>query len=169
MTQIFVGTPTTKLCLSFPHTRCTSAFLPIGPASFTGEDVAEFHIHGGRSVVVSLFEALSQIPDSRMAEAGEFTKRCVCVRVCWQFCLQLNPLVNQSLIFFSSSLSLSFSLSLSLFLSLFFLSGFTRQSVLQRQVGSDGSRRTCRSDQRRNTRTTQAGTPTAQCVLLYCV
>ncbi|KJE95117.1 tRNA modification GTPase TrmE, variant [Capsaspora owczarzaki ATCC 30864] len=46
-----------------------------GPRSFTGEDVAEFHIHGGRSIIEALFEALSELPDTRMADAGEFTKR----------------------------------------------------------------------------------------------
>src|SRR6187399_231433 len=46
-----------------------------GPASATGEDVAEFHIHGGRAVLASLFEALGAIDDLRPAEPGEFTRR----------------------------------------------------------------------------------------------
>lgn len=46
-----------------------------GPASFTGEDVAEFHIHGGYAVVAGFLEALSKIPNLRNAEAGEFTRR----------------------------------------------------------------------------------------------
>jgi len=46
-----------------------------GPASFTGEDTAEFHLHGGRAVVSSLLSALSHMPGCRMAEAGEFTRR----------------------------------------------------------------------------------------------
>jgi len=46
-----------------------------GPASATGEDVAEFHIHGGRAVLASLFAALSAIEDVRAAEPGEFTRR----------------------------------------------------------------------------------------------
>jgi tRNA modification GTPase len=46
-----------------------------GPASATGEDVAEFHIHGGRAVLASLFAALSAIEDLRAAEPGEFTRR----------------------------------------------------------------------------------------------
>lgn len=46
-----------------------------GPASFTGEDVAEFHIHGGYAVVSGFLEALSKIPNLRSAEAGEFTRR----------------------------------------------------------------------------------------------
>ncbi len=45
------------------------------PESFTGEDVVEFQIHGGRAVVQSLLEALSQIEDCRFAEPGEFTRR----------------------------------------------------------------------------------------------
>lgn len=46
-----------------------------GPASFTGEDVAEFHIHGGYAVVAGFLEALSNCPGLRNAEAGEFTRR----------------------------------------------------------------------------------------------
>jgi len=46
------------------------------PASATGEDVAEFHVHGGRAVLASLFAALSALDaDLRPAEAGEFTRR----------------------------------------------------------------------------------------------
>lgn len=48
-----------------------------GPASFTGEDVAEFHVHGGRAVVDALLEALGRLPGLRPAEAGEFTRRAV--------------------------------------------------------------------------------------------
>jgi tRNA modification GTPase len=46
-----------------------------GPASATGEDVAEFHVHGGRAVLSSLFAALSGFEDVRAAEPGEFTRR----------------------------------------------------------------------------------------------
>jgi tRNA modification GTPase len=46
-----------------------------GPASTTGEDVAEFHVHGGRAVLGSLFAALSAIQKLRAAEPGEFTRR----------------------------------------------------------------------------------------------
>jgi tRNA modification GTPase len=46
-----------------------------GPASFTGEDCAEFHLHGGRAVVSVLAEALSGFEGVRPAEAGEFTRR----------------------------------------------------------------------------------------------
>ncbi len=47
------------------------------PASFTGEDVAEFHVHGGRAVVDALLAALGRLPGLRPAEAGEFTRRAV--------------------------------------------------------------------------------------------
>ena len=46
-----------------------------GPASATGEDVAEFHVHGGRAVLAALFAALSTFEDVRPAEPGEFTRR----------------------------------------------------------------------------------------------
>ncbi|HEY0852297.1 MAG TPA: tRNA uridine-5-carboxymethylaminomethyl(34) synthesis GTPase MnmE [Bradyrhizobium sp.] len=46
-----------------------------GPASATGEDVAEFHVHGGRAVLASLFAALSAFENVRPAEPGEFTRR----------------------------------------------------------------------------------------------
>lgn len=46
-----------------------------GPRSFTGEDCAEFHIHGGRAVVAAVLGALGQLDGLRQAEAGEFTRR----------------------------------------------------------------------------------------------
>jgi tRNA modification GTPase len=46
-----------------------------GPASETGEDVAEFQVHGGRAVVRAVLDALATIPDCRMAEPGEFARR----------------------------------------------------------------------------------------------
>ncbi len=46
------------------------------PASFTGEDVAEFHIHGGRATVEAVLLALGSL-GLRPAEAGEFTRRAV--------------------------------------------------------------------------------------------
>ncbi len=45
------------------------------PHSFTGEDVAEFHIHGGRTTVGAVLEALSALHGLRPAEPGEFTRR----------------------------------------------------------------------------------------------
>ncbi|WP_336801218.1 tRNA uridine-5-carboxymethylaminomethyl(34) synthesis GTPase MnmE [Kaistia sp. MMO-174] len=49
-------------------------FFP-GPASFTGEDVAELQVHGGRAVIASLLKTLGGLPGYRQAEAGEFTRR----------------------------------------------------------------------------------------------
>ncbi|TSE05899.1 tRNA uridine-5-carboxymethylaminomethyl(34) synthesis GTPase MnmE [Mesorhizobium intechi] len=49
-------------------------FFP-GPASFTGEDVAEFHVHGGRAVVARMLEIFSGFEGVRHAEPGEFTRR----------------------------------------------------------------------------------------------
>jgi tRNA modification GTPase len=46
-----------------------------GPASATGEDVAELHVHGGRAVLAALFASLSTIENVRAAEPGEFTRR----------------------------------------------------------------------------------------------
>src|SRR6202166_3098196 len=46
-----------------------------GPASATGEDVAEFHVHGGRAVLAALFSSLSRIENVRAADPGEFTRR----------------------------------------------------------------------------------------------
>jgi tRNA modification GTPase len=46
------------------------------PHSFTGEDVAEFHIHGGRAVREALFTALCDL-GARAAEPGEFSRRAV--------------------------------------------------------------------------------------------
>jgi tRNA modification GTPase len=46
-----------------------------GPKSATGEDVAEFHVHGGRAVLAALFAALSTFENTRAAEPGEFTRR----------------------------------------------------------------------------------------------
>ncbi len=46
-----------------------------GPASFTGADVAEFHLHGGRAVVAAMIEALGTLPGYRLAEPGAFTRQ----------------------------------------------------------------------------------------------
>ncbi len=45
------------------------------PHSFTGEDVVEFHVHGGRAVIDALLACLCRTPEIRLAEAGEFTRR----------------------------------------------------------------------------------------------
>jgi tRNA modification GTPase len=46
-----------------------------GPGSFTGEDQAELHIHGGLATRAAVLRALSSIDNCRPAEAGEFTRR----------------------------------------------------------------------------------------------
>ena len=46
-----------------------------GPWSFTGEDAAELHLHGGRAVVQGVLGALSHLDGLRPAMAGEFTRR----------------------------------------------------------------------------------------------
>ena len=48
-----------------------------GPVSVTGEDVAEFHVHGGRAVVHGVLDGLASVPGVRPAEPGEFTRRAV--------------------------------------------------------------------------------------------
>jgi tRNA modification GTPase len=46
-----------------------------GPASATGEDVLELHVHGGRAVMAELLLALARLPGLRPADPGEFTRR----------------------------------------------------------------------------------------------
>jgi len=45
------------------------------PNSYTGEDLAEFHVHGGRAVIEAMHSAISTVKNCRLAEPGEFTKR----------------------------------------------------------------------------------------------
>ena len=45
-----------------------------GPESYTGEDMAEFHVHGSRAVIDAIYASISKINNCRLAEAGEFTK-----------------------------------------------------------------------------------------------
>ena len=45
-----------------------------GPESYTGEDMAEIHVHGGKAVVQSMLDNLSTLKDCRLAEPGEFTR-----------------------------------------------------------------------------------------------
>ena len=52
------------ICLWFP-----------APKSETGEDVAEFQVHGGRAVIAAVLDALGRIDGLRPAEPGEFTRR----------------------------------------------------------------------------------------------
>ena len=44
------------------------------PQSYTGEDMAEFHVHGSRSVVEALHSSIAHVENCRLAEPGEFTK-----------------------------------------------------------------------------------------------
>ena len=46
-----------------------------GPASATGEDLAELHCHGGRAVIAAVLSALDAVEGLRRAVAGEFTRR----------------------------------------------------------------------------------------------
>ena len=46
-----------------------------GPATATGEDAAELHLHGGRAVVAAVLAELARQPGCRVARAGEFTRR----------------------------------------------------------------------------------------------
>ena len=80
------------LCKKFPAPRIATRILLLepqsdnlldhaiafwfpAPASFTGENVVELHVHGGRAVIDSVMAALSCIDGFRMAEPGEFTRR----------------------------------------------------------------------------------------------
>jgi len=45
-----------------------------GPQSYTGEDMAEFHVHGSRAVIEAIHASISKIKNCRLAEPGEFTK-----------------------------------------------------------------------------------------------
>ena len=46
-----------------------------GPNTVTGEDVAEFHVHGSSAVAAAVFSSLNRLEGVRPAEAGEFTRR----------------------------------------------------------------------------------------------
>ena len=45
-----------------------------GPQSYTGEDMAEIHVHGGKAVIMAVQNEISKIKNCRLAEPGEFTK-----------------------------------------------------------------------------------------------
>ena len=47
------------------------------PKSYTGEDMAEFHVHGSLAGIKAIMETLAAYPGLRPAEAGEFTRRAV--------------------------------------------------------------------------------------------
>lgn len=54
--------------------RCLVLWFP-APSSFTGEDVVELHVHGGRAVIDATLRALGACDGFRLAEAGEFARR----------------------------------------------------------------------------------------------
>ncbi|WP_375456155.1 tRNA uridine-5-carboxymethylaminomethyl(34) synthesis GTPase MnmE [uncultured Methylobacterium sp.] len=56
--------------------RALVAWMP-GPNTFTGEDMAELHLHGGLAVRAGLIRALTAFPGCRPAEPGAFTRRAV--------------------------------------------------------------------------------------------
>jgi tRNA modification GTPase len=45
------------------------------PNSYTGEDLAEFHVHGSRAVIDAMHKSIEKVKNCRLAEPGEFTKR----------------------------------------------------------------------------------------------
>lgn len=49
----------------------------VGPRSYTGENMLELHVHGGRAVTLAVLTALARLPQFRPAEPGEFTRRAV--------------------------------------------------------------------------------------------
>jgi tRNA U34 5-carboxymethylaminomethyl modifying GTPase MnmE/TrmE len=48
-----------------------------GPNSFTGEDIVEFHVHGGMAIIRAILSALESLSGLRLSEPGEFTRRYV--------------------------------------------------------------------------------------------
>jgi len=44
------------------------------PESYTGEDMAEIHVHGGKAIISAVQEQISNVKNCRLAEPGEFTK-----------------------------------------------------------------------------------------------
>ena len=60
--------------LDIPIDRSMVLWLP-GPGSFTGEDMAEFHVHGGVAVIDATLGAIGTINGCRPADPGEFTRR----------------------------------------------------------------------------------------------
>ncbi len=45
-----------------------------GPESYTGEDMAEIHVHGSKAVIIAVQNEISKVKSCRLAEPGEFTK-----------------------------------------------------------------------------------------------
>jgi tRNA modification GTPase len=61
-------------CDKAPLDQAIVLWMP-APASFTGEDMAELHLHGGRAVAQAVMGALARLPGTRLAEPGEFARR----------------------------------------------------------------------------------------------
>lgn len=59
-----------------PIDRAIVLWFP-APASFTGQEMVEFQLHGGRAVLAKALRAMADIPACRPAEPGEFTRRAV--------------------------------------------------------------------------------------------
>ena len=59
---------------SEPIDRAITLWLP-GPDTVTGEDMAEYQVHGSRAVAAKMLEVLGAMPEMRSADAGEFTRR----------------------------------------------------------------------------------------------
>lgn len=57
-----------------PIDEAVALWFP-APHSATGEDIAEFQVHGGRAVIAAMFDALGKIEGFRPAEPGEYTRR----------------------------------------------------------------------------------------------
>ena len=45
-----------------------------GPESYTGEDMAEIHVHGGKATILAVQKEIEKVKNCRLAEPGEFTK-----------------------------------------------------------------------------------------------
>jgi tRNA modification GTPase len=75
LARLRVGTGDTYLgTVNEPIDDALVLWFP-GPRSETGEDTAEFQLHGGRAVVAAMLAALGRQPGLRPAEPGEFTRR----------------------------------------------------------------------------------------------
>jgi len=64
--------------IASPDGQCLDRGLVLwfeGPASFTGEDMAELHVHGSRAVIRGVIDAVLALPGTRLAEPGEFARR----------------------------------------------------------------------------------------------
>ena len=73
-TRALLGDPHNDSGTSEPIDDGLVIWFP-APNSFTGEDVSEFHLHGGPAVITGVLEALAAMAGLRMATPGEFTRR----------------------------------------------------------------------------------------------